>query len=63
MKKRKIEKDVLLECKALECFDDVEFKVPQHTKKNQKIQSIDPTTVICSRTITLFDQFYPTQSV
>lgn len=63
-KKRKItERDVLLECLALETFDEDVFKIPKPAKKIPKIQSIDPTTVHCSKTITLFDQFYPTQSV
>lgn len=63
-KKRKItERDVLLECLALETFDEDVFKIPKPAKKIPKIQSIDPTTVHCSKTITLFDHFYPTQSV
>lgn len=64
VKKRKIiEKDILLECEALECLDENVFEVPKPSKKIQKMQSIDPTTVQCSRKITLLDPFHSTQSV
>lgn len=61
MKKRKLdETDVLLECEALECLDEELFKMP-HPRK--KVQLTDPTTVRNSRSITLLEEFFPTQSV